>query len=221
VSAGALEPEVLAVLEASTSAVVSDALDRMGDREQVLDPAIRALWPHARLTGVAVPVVIVAEAAEPDLPYDGELTALDGLRPGDVPVFVVEPGVRAASWGELFTCAAMGRGAAGLVADGLVRDAAQIEALGFPVFARGLSPLDTFGRAVVSGIGVEARVGGVDVAPGDVIVGDVDGVVVIPRALAADVAEAVTTKQQLEGDARNDLLAGMSLREVWEKYGVL
>lgn len=212
---------VVAALTDAASAVVSDVLDRMGRRAQALDPAIRALWPEARFVGVAVPVVIVADQSEPELPYDGELTALDGLRPGDVPIFVVESGVQAASWGELFSCAAIGRGASGVVIDGLARDAAQIKALGFPTFARGLSPLDTFGRAVVTGVDVEARAGGVDVSPGDVIVADVDGVVAIPRALAADVAEAVATKHRLEGDARDDLLAGLGLREVWEKYGVL
>ena len=216
-----LEPEVTAGLADAASALVSDVLDRMGRRDQVLDPAIRPLWPEARFVGVAVPVVIVADSSEPELPYDGELTALDGLQPGDVPLFVVEPGVRAASWGELFSCAAIGRGAAGVVVDGFVRDAAQIKALDFPTFARGLSPLDTFGRAIVTGIGVEAVVGGVEVAPGDLIVGDVDGIVAIPRALAADVAEAVATKHRLEGNARDDLLAGLGIREVWEKYGVL
>jgi regulator of RNase E activity RraA len=216
-----IPPEVTAALARVASAVVSDVLDRMGTRERVLDPAIRPLWPEARFVGVAVPVVIVADSSEPELPYDGELTALDGLRPGDVPMFVVESGVRAASWGELFSCAAMGRGAAGVVVDGLVRDAAQIAALGFPTFARGLSPLDTFGRAVVTDIDVEAVVGGVDVAPGDLVVGDVDGIVAIPRALVAEVAEAVATKHRLEGNARVDLLAGLGIREVWEKYGVL
>lgn len=216
-----LNPDVMAVLSTAPAAVVSDALDRLGRREQVLDLAIRPLWPEARLTGVAVPVVIVADTSEPELPYDGELTALDGLRPGDVPMLVVEPGVRCASWGELFSCAAIGRGAAGLVADGFVRDAAQIQALGFPAFARGHSPLDTFARAVVTGIDVEARVGGVDVSPGDLVVGDRDGVVVIPQEIVADVAEAVVTKHRLEGNARDDLLAGMGIREVWRKYGVL
>ena len=213
--------EAMAVLHGAPAAVISDALDRLGRRHQVLDLAIRPLWPEARLAGVAVPVVIVADTSEPDLPYDGELTALDGLRPGDVPMFVVETGVRCASWGELFSCAAIGRGAAGLVVDGLVRDAAQIQALGFPTFARGLSPLDTFARAVVTGIDVEARVGGVEVRPGDIVVGDVDGIVVVPQEMVTEVAEAVVTKHRLEGNAREDLLAGMSIREVWVKYGVL
>ncbi len=161
-----IDSGALAVLGDAPAAVISDALDRMGWRDQVLDLAIRPLWPEARLAGVAVPVVIVADTSEPDLPYDGELTALSGLRPGDVPCFVVEQGVRCASWGELFSCAALGRGAAGVVVDGYVRDAAEIKALGFPTFARGLSPLDTFARAVVTGIDVAACVGGVDVRPG-------------------------------------------------------
>ncbi len=216
-----VDPEALANLTSAPSAVISDALDRLGRREQVLDPEIRPLWPGARLAGLAVPVVIVADESEPELPYDGELTAVDDLRPGEVPMFAVEAGVRAASWGELFTCAAMGRGATGVVLDGRARDAAAIEALGFPAFARGVSPLDTFARAVVTGIRVEARVGGVMVRPGDLVIGDTDGIVVVPHELTADVARAVALKHRLEGDARADLLSGMTLREVWTKYGVL
>jgi 4-hydroxy-4-methyl-2-oxoglutarate aldolase len=218
---GSLDPAALAVLEGAPAAVVSDALDRLGRRSQVLDASIRPLWPEARLVGVTVPVVIAADSSEPALPYDGELTLLDGLRPGDVPLLAVEDGVRCASWGELFSCAALGRGAAGVVIDGFARDAAEIRALGFPAFTRGLSPLDTFARAAVTGIDVQARVGGVDVSPGDLVVGDVDGIVVVPREMVDAVAEAVSTKRGLEGNARDDLLAGMGIREVWLKYGVL
>ena len=217
----ALDPAALEVLEHAPAAVISDALDRLGYRDQVLDLAIRPLWPDARLAGVAVPIVIVADTSEPSLPYDGELTALDGLAPGEVPLLAVEAGVRAASWGELFSCAARGRGASGVVIDGLARDAAAIQALGFPAFARGLSPLDTFARARVSGINVAAVVGGVTVTPGDFVVADVDGIVVVPRGTVSDTAEAVATKHRLEGNARDDLLAGMGIRAVWEKYGVL
>jgi 4-hydroxy-4-methyl-2-oxoglutarate aldolase len=214
------DPE-LALFSSAPVAAVSDALDRLGRRRQALDPAIRPLWPAARLVGVAVPVVIVADTTEPEQPYDGEMRVIDGLRPGEIPLFVVEAGVRAASWGELFSCAAMGRGAGGVVVDGFVRDAAAIQALGFPTFTRGLSPLDTFARATVTEIGVEARVGGVDVKPGDLVVGDIDGIVIVPQELVADVAEVVATKRRLEGDARADLLAGHGIREVWTKYGVL
>jgi 4-hydroxy-4-methyl-2-oxoglutarate aldolase len=221
VSASGPDAAALAVLESAPAAVVSDALDRLGHREQVLDASIRPLWPEARLVGIAVPVRIAADSTKPELPYDGELTLLDGLSPGEVPMLSVEPGVRCASWGELFSCAALGRGAAGVVIDGYARDAAEIRALGFPAFVRGLSPLDTYARATVTGIGVEVVVGGVAVAPGDLVVADVDGIVVVPRGLIAPVAEAVTTKRTLEGSARDDLLAGMPIRDVWLRYGVL
>jgi 4-hydroxy-4-methyl-2-oxoglutarate aldolase len=216
-----LDPAALAVLERASAAVVSDVLDRMGRRDRVLDPAIRALFPEARAVGVAVPVVVAADTSEPELPYDGELTLLDGLAAGEVPMLAVEAGVRCASWGELFSCAARGRGAPGVVIDGFARDALAIRELGFPVFTRGLSPLDTFARAVVTDIGAQASIGGVDVGRGDVVVADVDGVVVAPRQLVDDVAEAVATKTRLEGSARDDLLAGMSIREVWRRYRVL
>jgi len=216
-----LDPAAVSMLESAPAAVVSDALDRLGYRHQALDASIRPLWPEARLVGVAVPVVVTADSSEPEVPYDGELTLLDGLRRGDVPLLAVAEGVHCASWGELFSCAALGRGAAGVVIDGYARDAAEIRALGFPAFARGLSPLDTFGRATVTAIGVEARAGGVTVRPGDLVVADVDGVVVVPRSLVADVAQAVLTKRRLEKSVREDLLTGRGIREVWRKYGVL
>ena len=117
------ESEALAVLADATSAIVCDALDRMGLREQALDPALRPLWPAARLVGPAMPVVVVCEEAIPDQPYAGEMAALDALAPGEVPVFQIESGSRAAAWGELFSCGAIGRGAVGAVCDGFVRDA--------------------------------------------------------------------------------------------------
>lgn len=210
----------LDALTDASSATVADALDRLGHRYQTLDPAIRPLWPRARVVGRAVPVVVVADPSIPELPYDGEMSALESLGPGDVPVFAVEDGIRAASWGELFSCGAIGRGARGAIVDGFIRDAQQIEALGFPTFARGYSPLDTLGRAVVSSIGETASIGGVVVDPGDLIVGDVDGIVVIPSELTDEVVAAVASKRKLEQAARDDLIAGLGIRAVWDKYEV-
>lgn len=207
-------------LRDATSAVVADALDRLGLRSQALDPAIRPLWPQARLVGRAMPVVVVADEDLPDEPYAGEMDALDALAPGEVPVFEIEAGSRAAAWGELFSCGALGRGAVGVVCDGPVRDAAQIEELGYPTFARACSPLDTLGRAKVASFGGTAVCGGVRIARGDLIVADRDGIVAIPAARADEVAEAVAAKRKLEDGARADLLAGMGIREVWDKYQV-
>jgi 4-hydroxy-4-methyl-2-oxoglutarate aldolase len=199
---------------------VSDALDALGCRQQALNPLIRPVWPAAKVVGRAFPVTVVATNEEPTLPYDGEMNALDSLEPGDVVLFQVESGVRAALWGELFSCGAIGRGAVGAVVDGYIRDARQIEELGFPTFARGCSPLDTRARAIVTAWGVDAVVGGVAVHPGDIVVGDVDGIVVVPADLIDAVAEFSSSKRGLERSARADLLAGESVRAVWDKFGV-
>jgi 4-hydroxy-4-methyl-2-oxoglutarate aldolase len=203
-----------------TSAIAADALDGLGRRGQALAPDIRPLWTGARVVGRAMPVVVRCSAELPSAPYDGEMRALDALTPGDVAVFEVERGVRAAAWGELFSCGAIGSGAVGVVVDGFVRDARQIEELGFPTFARGCSPLDTLQRAAVSEFGEAATCGGVLVRRGDVIVGDIDGVVAIPSDLVQAVAQAAQAKHTLEDAARADLRAGMSIRAVWEKYRV-
>lgn len=211
---------VLHALTGASSAIVSDALDKLGYRDQAMDPMIRPVWPTASVVGRAFPVIVAASDEEPELPYDGEMKALDALGPGDVLLFQVEPGVRAALWGELFSCGAIGCGALGVVVDGLIRDARQIEELGFPTFGRGFSPLDTRARAVVTAWGVDAIVGGVAVQPGDVVVGDVDGVVVAPAVVADAVADLASSKYEQETSARADLLAGKSVRSVWDTYRV-
>jgi regulator of RNase E activity RraA len=207
-------------LEAAGVAVVCDALDRLGHRTQAMDPGIRPLWPRARVVGWAFPVEVVVDERDPASPYDLEMSALDAMGPGDVGVYSVQPGSRAATWGELFTCAAMGRGVRGVVVDGCIRDGAQVEALGFPTFLRGYSPYDTLRRAVVARYGEPVRCGGVTAARGDLVVADVDGIVVVPAAAVPTVAEAVGAKRILERGARQDLLAGMSVRAVWDKYRV-
>jgi 4-hydroxy-4-methyl-2-oxoglutarate aldolase len=210
----------LDALRDASSAIVADALDRLDLRDQALDPAIRPLWATARVVGRIYPVVVAADRAAPAAPYAGEMDALEALGEDDVPLFEVEPGVLAASWGELFACGAIGRGARGVVVDGMIRDAVQLEELGFPTFSRGFSPLDTLKRAIVSHHGDEATVGGVHVRRGDVVVGDRDGVVVVPGARVDEVIELVGAKRVLEQGARDDLLAGMAIRDVWDKYQV-
>ena len=213
--------DVLEALSGIPVAQVSDALDELGFRAQVLAPEIRALRPGSRLAGRAVPVLVEAtDAVEPN-PYDGDMRLVESLRPGDVPVFGADPEVRAALWGELLSCAALGHGATGAVVDGYVRDGRQMGELGFPVFCRGCSPLDTRGRAVVRGHGVEIVCGGVPVAPGDYVLGDEDGVVVVPAGALEDVLELVRSRDRGEQGAKADLLAGVGIFDVWEKWKIL
>lgn len=208
-------------LKVATSALVSDALDRVDPGPHTLDERIRPLATSGTLVGRAVPIIVVASHDVPEHPYINEMRAIDALEPGDVPVYVAAPDVHAAIFGELFSCAAMARGAAGAIVDGPIRDSHQIRELAFPVFARAWSPLDTLGRAVVDAFNVDAICGGVPVAPGDYVVADEDGIVVVPAAVVPDVAELVTAKGRKERDAHSDLVNGASIFDVWERYGVL
>ena len=107
-----------------------------------------------------------------------------------------------------------------MIVDGCVRDAKQIEELGFPVFAIATSPLDTRARARVDAHGSPVVFAGVTVSRGDLVVADVDGVIFVPATAVDAVASLVAKKKPLEQGAREDLVAGMPIRDVWTKYGV-
>ena len=213
--------EILERLGKAYVAVLSDALDSLGLRQQALDPAIRPAYPGARLAGRALPILLQATDALLEEPYESLMQAVEAIGPDEVPVMAGPGASRAAAWGELLSCATRGRGGVGVVVDGYVRDVRQIEGLDFPTFARGYSPLDTAGRSEVVAIGDAVRCGGVRVERGDYVVGDVDGLVVIPAAVIDGVLAHSGGKIRSEHGARADLLAGASLREVWEKYGAL
>lgn len=208
-----------ALLQAS-SAIVADALDASGLRDQVVDPRVQPVFHGARVVGRAFPVLVVDDDETPDEPYAGEMDALAAMMPGDVGMYAVAGNNRAAAWGELFSCGAIGRGAVGALVDGCIRDSRQIEELGFPVFAAGRSPLDTLARARVSEFGAPITFAGQRVERGDVVVADADGIVIVPQALIVDVASFVASKHVLERAARDDLMAGANIRDVWATYGV-
>ncbi|MEO6565674.1 MAG: RraA family protein, partial [Casimicrobiaceae bacterium] len=155
-------------------------------------------------------------------PYEHEIALIDDLKPGDVAVFGCGgPTDRVAPWGELLSTASKCRGAEGCVTDGLVRDVRQIREMGFPVFHGGIGPLDTRGRARMMAIDVPTECGGVHVAAGDVVFGDVDGVVVIPAAIAEEAIGLALTKVAAENRTRDALLRGDLLQDVYARYGVL
>lgn len=151
--------------------------------------------------------------------YGAEIDFIDSLRPGDVAVIAVE--ADAAVWGELFSAAALGRGARGTVTDGLVRDRARIAALGYPVYGTGSRPADSLGRVSVAEADCPVGCGGVAVAPGDLVVADADGVVFVPRAHAMAAIEAARAKAGTETKARELLAGGARLADVWDRFRVL
>ena len=207
-----------------SAAVLSDVLDALGLRNQAMQPFLRPLDENLVLagrarTGLYMPAYDVREGENP---YEVEIALVDDLKPGDVPVLACNgPTHRIAPWGELLSTAAQARGAAGCITDGLVRDVRQIREMRFPVFHGGIGPLDTKGRARMVQRDVPVECAGVKVRSGDILFGDVDGVVVIPQERAAEVLAKAKEKVAGEGRTRDELRQGRLLRQVFEKYRIL
>jgi len=203
------------------SAVVADTLDRIDLRAQVMAPHIRPLFPEARLAGFAVTVHCVEVDAVPQDRadwYRGELEAVDALQPGDVMVVSTCDGCY---WGELLTTASQYRGARGIVADARTRDTRALIEMGFPAFVAGISPEDSLGRIDVDAVGVPIQCGGVAVNPGDLVIADHDGVVVVPAAVAEQVVALAEEKVSGENLVREKLVEGMPVSEAFRTYGVI
>ena len=204
-----------------SAALVSDILDDMGHRDHALDPAIRPLDRSVVVAGWANPF-LVGEAGEiPAEPYAGEIAALADIRPGDMVLVAAGGSARAACWGELFSTAARVRGARGTVIDGYCRDERRIASMGYPVWSRGSLPLDCKGRLAVTAWRQPAVVGGLPVRPGELVVADVDGAVVIPAGLAEETVRRGVEKASKENGLRGALVRGSTLRAAYGRFGVL
>jgi 4-hydroxy-4-methyl-2-oxoglutarate aldolase len=144
--------------------------------------------------------------------------ALDSLKPGDVCVQNTSYSWRSATFGDIFTFTAQKRGCTGAVIDRLVRDAKEIIALGFPVFARGLTPTAAGGRNDLIELDVPVACGDVIVHPGQLVYGDSDGVVVIPREAEDEVIAKSLEKVEAENVVRQRLSEGKTFAQVAEYY---
>ena len=204
-----------------STAVVSDILDDLGHRDHVLDPAIRPLGDAPVIAGWANPFLVAEVDEMPADPYTGEIAAMDDIAPDDVVLVAAAGSARAACWGELFSTAARARGARGTLVDGYCRDARSIAALGYPVWCRGTLPLDCKGRTAVTAWRRPAVVGGLHVRPGDLVVADDDGVVVVPSELADETVRRALAKASKEHGLREALEAGSTLRAAYDRFGVL
>jgi regulator of RNase E activity RraA len=218
------DPQFLSAIRRSLyAAVLSDVLDDLGFHDQAMAPSIRPLDEALVLAGFARTGLYreVFRAVDGENPYELEIALVDDLGPGDVAVFGCAGSRRIAPWGELLSTAARARGAAGCVTDGMVRDIRVIRALGFPVFHGGIAPLDSKGRGKVAEIDVPIRCGGVAVAPGDLVVGDADGVVVVPRVVEDEALRRAFAKVEGENTTRDELAAGAKLADVFARHRVL
>jgi len=205
------------------TSVLSDCLDAVGLMNQALPSRIRPLDDSLVMVGRARTAAFMeVYHHEPGTnPYELEIELVDGLKPGDIPVFACSNPARVAPWGELLSTAAQVRGAAGALMDGCTRDVKAIRAMRFPVFHGGIAPLDSKGRGRIMAIDVPIECAGVRVEPGDLIFGDADGVVVIPQRVEEEVLKLAFEKVKGENSTLEALRRGEKLADVFARHGIL
>jgi 4-hydroxy-4-methyl-2-oxoglutarate aldolase len=220
---------VSALTKSLFTAVVGDILDQMGFSRQFLPAPIRPLSSTSVIAGRAMPVIeadIAPDGSMPAAPHLADkrfglmLEALDDLRPGEIYV-ATGASLAYALWGGLMSTRAQHLGAVGAVLDGYVRDATEIEALGFPVFSRGLYAQDQGPRGKVVDFRQAITIEGVAIAPGDLLFGDREGVLVIPRVAEEEAIRRSLEKASAENEVATAIRGGMSAVEAFATYGVM
>jgi regulator of RNase E activity RraA len=209
------------------TAVLGDVMDSAGLDRQFLPPRIRPLVADHVVVGRAMPVLeadccgdVLGHSGQTD-PFGFMLRALDDLKAGEV-YLCAGASPRYALWGGLMSVRAKALGATGAIMDGFHRDTREILALGFPVFSTGAYAQDQRrrGRVVDFRCAVEFD-NGARVFPGDLLVADIDGVVVVPRGHVEDIVAAAAAKVEGEERVREMIEAGRSTEEIFASTGIM
>jgi 4-hydroxy-4-methyl-2-oxoglutarate aldolase len=207
-------------------AVVCDALDSLGYPHQ----SPRVSLKMQLTTGGSEPSVMVGRCkttlwadmfhSDPR-PYELELQAVDACQPDDVLIAAAGGSMRSGIWGELLTTAAKNQGCIGAIIDGAVRDVGKIAEMSFPVFARGTCLYDSLNRQRVVDVDVPVEIDGVRFNPGDLVMADSDGIVVVPQSVEREAIQRAFAKVTGENLVRDAIRGGMSAQQAFEKYGIL
>jgi 4-hydroxy-4-methyl-2-oxoglutarate aldolase len=172
------------------------------------------------VVGRAMPVLMIDVHGPQKNPFGLLTEALDDLKPGEV--YLTGGGaMRCAYWGELLTATARTRGAVGAVVDGFHRDTPKVLEQNWPVFSRGRFAQDSSVRTAVADFRCPIEIGGVWVEPGDLVFGDLDGVVIVPRAVEAEVITRAVEKARGEKVVRKAIESGMTATDAFKKFGIL
>lgn len=201
------------------SPVIGDILDGLGRRHQMLPREIQPLTTSMKVVGRAMPVLMCDVFGEQEKPFGLLTEALDQIEPGEV--YVGAGASSSAVWGEILTATARTRGGVGAVVHGPHRDTPRVLEQDWPVFSTGRFAQDSRVRTYVQAYRVPIEVGGVWIEPGDLLFGDLDGVVVVPKEHEREVIDRALEKASAENLVRKEIENGMSSTDAFRKYGVL
>ncbi|MCC7421533.1 MAG: RraA family protein [Planctomycetaceae bacterium] len=207
--------------QAFYSAVVCDALDGLGFPHQSPRVPLKPMTVDTVLIGRCKTTLWADMAHVDPNPYELELKAVDECRPGDILIAAAGGSNRSGIWGELLSTAAKNSGCLGAIVDGAVRDVKKMRGMSFPVFARGTNVYDSQNRQRVIDLDITVEIDGVRFSPGDLVIADEDGVVVIPQEVEKEAVQKAWDKVHAENITRDAIRDGMKATAAWKKYGVL
>jgi regulator of RNase E activity RraA len=218
------QPEVITfemMRQSLYSAVVCDVLDSLGYPRQSPRIPLKPVTIETVLVGRAKTTLWTdLEEADP-APYEKELVAVDECQPDDVLIAAAAGSIRSGLWGELLSTAARNRGCVGAIVDGAVRDVAKMLEMRFPVFARATSPYDSKNRQRVSEIDTPVTIDGVAIHPGELVIADLDGIVIVPRSVEHETVRLAWQKVHAENEVRQAITHGMKATDAYRRFGVL
>ncbi len=202
-------------LEKLSTTNLSDALDKVGVRGAVI--GIRPIFGMPRVCGRAMTIKITAAGMAKSKHHLG-IEAIAAAAGGDLIVIDNHGDVKNNCWGEILSCAAKKKGLSGVIIDGATRDVDECQEMDFPVFARAVVPITARGRIMQEDFNCLIRLGDVQVRSGDILVGDVNGVVVIPTEKVDEVVSEAEKIMAKEENMKKDILAGLDILEIDQKY---
>ncbi len=200
---------------------IADMLDKHGLRNQILPNYITAFTQVNKVAGPAFTGQGYPCSLATNDDTQTRLAMLDSIEPGTVSVWACGGSIECAHWGEIMSTAARQRGCTGAVIDGGVRDVDFVNAMQFPVFAKFKSSASSIGRWDIREYQVPIRIGSTTIHPGDFVFGDIDGVVIVPKALTEKILLAAEDVYEREGKMRRDIRQGVSVKDAYAKYGSL
>ena len=203
------------------SGIISDVLDGMGYRNQALAGGISPLTDDTVIFGPAFTSIGTTVYSMPENPLVAQCKVVDQLGEDEIYVLVTRGDYNCAVFGELFATAVNARKGAGVLLDGYARDVKALKEMKFPLFYKGRDVRTSKGRCEINECQIPVILDGVTIRPGDYILGDIDGVIVIPKEVAEEVIRQAAETVEKENEVRTRLLNGSTLQKAYKEIGAI
>lgn len=203
------------------SGALSDVMDGMGYRNQTIGNSIMPLENDAVIFGPAFTSIGTVVYSMPPDPLTAQCKVVDQLSEGEVYVLVQRGEKNCAVFGELFATRVNIKKTAGVLLDGYARDLKALHEMKFPLFYKGHDPRTSKGRTEINECQIPVIFDGVTINPGDWIFADIDGVAVVPKDIAEEVFEKALDVIKSEDEVRDNLLAGVTMEDIYKKKGTI